>query len=89
MNITFQLSADELDEQIIEAVKTLYAGKTIVLTVVPPPSVITETERKILEAGQSEEVYSFSPEEYDKLMQAVEEDKPIDFASVRKIKTNV
>jgi hypothetical protein len=87
MTMTFQLSADELDEQIIHVLKTLYGRKIITLTV-QADAPLSENERRIIEASQSKDGYVFKGDEFEKISQAMLKGEPVDFEKFRVTEKN-
>jgi len=73
--VTFELAAEELDQRIVESIKTLFRGNKIVITVAPK----TERLFDIVEANRKDKVsYHIPADVFVELTDRVFEDDTFD-----------
>jgi hypothetical protein len=82
MTTKFHLHIDELDERLLNALKILFDGKAVTLTV--ETEVISENTQRILDARQDEEEYVFVDDEFDKVSEALLSGESIDLEKFKR-----
>ena len=91
MRVTFHINADELDENFFKALKALYKGQVITLSVDAEDETSyllsdPENRKRLLEAKESEEVYHFNLDEFAELAKKLEEGEEISEDDLSKVK---
>jgi len=91
MRTTFHINAEELNENFFEALKTLFKGQEITLSVDTEDETSyllsdPENRKQLLEARDSEEVYHFNPEEFAELAKKLEEGEEVSEHDLNKVK---
>jgi len=89
---TYRLEANELNADFLKALKLLYKGKTISITVKEEMDeteylLASEANRDMLkEALEAEEGYAFTPDEFENFVKAVEKGQRPDGGQLKKVK---
>lgn len=91
MRTVFHINTDELDENFLEALKQLYKGQEITISIDTEDETSyllsdPENRKQLLEARDTEEVYHFNPEELGELAKKVEEGEAISEDDLNKVK---
>lgn len=78
MTVTYEIDADELNENFLESLRSLFKGRRLKLTVEEPSDLSEITKTKVQNALQSKEVLSFSIQEFESIAARMNADEEID-----------